>query len=155
MMSASPVPGIIFSVTGKTTILTFITSHIRYYQEEPDWHWWGLKKESHEILLKHRLRSFNTIYRISSSALQFLIEKHQEGWKGHHEELIPSLLYSHGFQIHDFGGTGSFVAAEDKKRFYLDSPPDKKGRLKKGTMRFRPVFSKPGSKRMKLYHPVK
>ncbi len=139
----------------QTSRADLLTCHIRKYREEPDWHWWGLRHPRKEIPLVDRYRSFNPIYRISSEALSFIDRMHQEQWTGHYEELLPTLLFHNGFQLQDIGGTGSFVNQGDKNRFYIDNPKDYKGRLKKGTMRFRPSFTKPGWRWNKLYHPVK
>lgn len=96
----------------------FLTSHIRNFTEEPDWYWWGLKHSREKIPIENRYRSFNTIYRMSNRSIALIDKKHQEGWVGHHEELLPTLLYHNGCSIRDFGGTGPFVRSEDKNRFY-------------------------------------
>ncbi len=132
-----------------------LTGHIREYASEPDWTWWGLEHPDETIPLEKRLRSFNPIYRLSNRAIAFIDEKHQENWRGHYEELLPTLLHHNGFSIRDFGGTGQFVHSEERSRFYIDAPDDREGLLKKGTMRWRPVFNRPGWRRNKLYHPVK
>lgn len=133
----------------------FLTSHIRWYNDEPDWVWWRLAHPEKEIPKEKRLRSFNTIYRISNKALSFIHQKHLEQWRGHEEELLPTLLYHHGFSLCDFGGSGPFVRPEDKNRFYIDAPAARNGALKKGTMRWRPVVKFPRWRKNTLYHPVK
>lgn len=132
-----------------------LTCHIRSYQVEPDWHWWGLKHPRLNIPSGQRLRSFNPIYRISSPALNYIEKCHREQWCGHYEELLPTLLHHGGYRLQDIGGTGAFVKPGDRNRFYIDSSGDRKGRLKEGTMRFRPPYKKTGWRRNKLYHPVK
>ncbi|ABA89533.2 hypothetical protein Pcar_2294 [Syntrophotalea carbinolica DSM 2380] len=132
-----------------------LTCHIRNYHEEPDWCWWKLRHPDKEIPLQQRYRSFNPIYRISANALDFIDRMHREQWTGHYEELVPTLLFHNGYQLQDIGGTGSFVKKGDRNRFYIDSPESRRGRLKKGTMRFRPSFTRPGWRWNKLYHPVK
>jgi len=47
------------------------------------------------------------------------------------------------------------VRPEDRNRCYIDAPPNSKGALTSGTMRYRPAFAKVGWRRGKLYHPVK
>jgi Protein of unknown function (DUF3405) len=134
----------------------FLTSHIRNFVAEPKWHWWQLEHPEKEIPLQDRFRSFNPIYRMSRQALKHIDLLHQEQWSGHYEVLLPTLLYHGGFNLRDFGGKGPFVKKGDKNRFYLDdNTMDQKGRLKKGTMRFRPCFPKTGWHWKKLYHPVK
>jgi hypothetical protein len=133
----------------------FITCHIRSYNEEPRWTWWGLRHPTLNVPPSERLRSFNPIYRISKPALMHIDRLHKEQWSGHYEELLATMLHRNGFLLQDIGGTGPFVRKGDKNRFYIDSAKDTKGRMKNGTMRFRPPFQKVGWRRNKLYHPVK
>ena len=132
-----------------------LTCHIRSYEDEPKWWWWGLNHPRHHIPLTRRYRSFNPVYRISGPALRYVDQMHRTDWSGHYEELLPTLLFHGGYRLQDFGGTGQFVNPQDRNRFYIDSTCDRKGRMKTGTMRFRPVFTKPGWRKNKLYHPVK
>jgi hypothetical protein len=139
-----------------------LTCHIRSYEEEPDWHWWGLKHPALGIKLKDRIRSFNTIYRVSKSAILHIHKMLLDGWIGHHEELIPTLLFHGGFRLEDMGGTGKFVSKGNKNLFYIDAPNEKNGslnnkngKLGKATMRWRPAWDCYGQLKDKLYHPVK
>ncbi|MBI4731211.1 MAG: hypothetical protein HY781_03625 [Chloroflexi bacterium] len=132
-----------------------IAAHIFHNKDEPDWPFWELTHPIHSIPLENRLRCFHPIYRISNAALSFIFSAQQDGWRGHSEVLLPTLLYQQGFSIADIGGTGEFVAPGLHNRFYTSSPPNRKGRLDSGTLRHRPVYTKPGRERNKLYHPVK
>lgn len=132
----------------------FLSSHIRWYAQEPGWSWWTHLEHAHTHIPKDKcLRSFNPVYRVSRNAVQYIDRMHQAGWAGHHEMLFPTLLHDRGLKIRDFGGTGNFVAPEDKNRFYIDSTGSD---LSDGTMRFRNphllVWNKPKNK---LIHPVK
>jgi hypothetical protein len=133
----------------------FLTCHIRCHKDEPNWRYWALQHPRQTIPVADRLRSFNTVYRLSKSALAFLDQSMKDGWCGHHEVLLPTLLYRNGFSIMDIGGNGSFTPKTMENMFYVDSGSDSRGTLAKGTMRFRPCFWKAGIKRNKLYHPVK
>lgn len=125
-----------------------LTCDIRSYIEKPNWSWWELKHPSKNIPLRKRYASFNPIYRISNRGLKLIDRLQREGWSGHHEVLLPTLLYNHGLRLRDFGGNGKFVKREDKNRFYLNNST-------KSTVRWRPPFKKIGTKDQKLYHPVK
>jgi hypothetical protein len=126
----------------------FISSHIRAFEEDPAWYWWeSLSHPQKTIPKEQRVRSFNPIYRISNQGLRYLHQCHLAGWRGHFEVLIPTLLQHKGFEISDFGGFGSFVAPENRNKFYIDGPA--------GTMRWRPPFSRIGQRKNKLYHPIK
>ena len=133
----------------------FISCHICSYNDEPFWGSWSLSHPEKSIPNNNKLRSFNPIYRISKQALSFLHQAMQDGWCGHFEVLIPTLLYNNGFQIMDFGGVGRFVSPDMMNKFYTSSPPNKHGLLIEGTMRFRPLFFAYGGQKNKLYHPVK
>ncbi len=132
-----------------------LACHLRRYSEEPAWRWWPLRHPRLRIPPPERLRSFSPIYRISNAALAHLDHRQREGWCGHTEVVMPTLLFQGGFQLRDFGGQGGFVRSEDRGRFYAEGPNHPRGYLRQGTMRWRPAFSEAGSSADKLYHPVK
>ena len=131
----------------------FFTCHIRRHACEPDWPWWAsISHPAEKIETDKLIRSFNPIYRISRDALKYIGDCHRDGWKGHHEVLLPTLL-SREFTIRDFGGGGEFVHVEDIGKFYRDSSGFK---LEDGSVRWRPshalICLQP---RNLLVHPVK
>jgi hypothetical protein len=132
-----------------------LTCRVRRYHEEPGWGKWHLEHPSLRIPVQECLRSFNPIMRLSRAALEHLDEMQRAGWRGHNETSLPTFLHRDGFGVRDFGGSGSFVRPPDRNRFYIDAPPNNKGSLSGGTMRYRPAFAKVGWRRGKLYHPVK
>jgi hypothetical protein len=140
-----------------------LTCHIRSHEKEPDWYWGGIKHHTQEIPLSESVRSFNTIYRMSKPAIDYIHKMHLDGWIGHHEELIPTLLLKGGFRLEDMGGTGEFVSKGNNNLFYIDTRNnDKSGSLNnenrpsdKATMRWRPAWKNYGQIKGKLYHPVK
>jgi hypothetical protein len=128
-----------------TSHADFVACHIRRYAEDPEWYWWPtLSNPAQEIPVNERLASFNPIYRISKRALEYLHQKHCEGWCGHNEVLIPTLLFHAGFRLQDIGGCGQFVVAGYQNRFYTTK-----------TFRHAPPFRRVGWGKNKLYHPVK
>lgn len=134
----------------------FISSHLRYLVEEPEWVWWDALWHPKEVIpIEKRVRSFNPIYRISNRALKFIHMSLCDGWCGHHEVVIATLLMQNGFHISDFGGDGKFVSEECRNRYYTSRGPNAIGALDLGTMRYRPVFTEPGPLLNKLYHPIK
>lgn len=129
----------------------FLSTHIKHYIEDPYWYWWEyLYGNMSQIGIYDRLRSFNPIYRISNEALSLIDKTLLAGSYGHHEVLIPTLLYSKNFSIEDFGGTGCFTPKSFINKIYIQ---DEYG----GTMRFRPSFRREDTflYKNKLYHPVK
>jgi hypothetical protein len=136
----------------------FLASHIRSHQEEPGFYFWNSIADPADATLPSRglIRAFCPVQRLSRRALQFLELKAQEGWIGHFEGLVPTLLERHGYALEDIGGDGRYVPRGFKNRFYT-SFTWTDGRLRHfGSMRFRPVFQFiRHARRNMLYHPVK
>jgi len=121
----------------------FISSHIETYNEAPHWYWWNtLVADGEEISVESRVRSFNPIYRLSNKALELINKSLLNGWSGHHEVLIPTLLYKNGYEIIDMGGTGSFVPNGSENRFYTNE-----------SMSDLPIEL--GNAKNRIYHPIK
>ena len=121
----------------------FLSSVIETKAENPNWYWWTSLKTGNAVIAEEKqMKSFNPIYRLSSQALACVDAHLRKGWMGHHEVLLPTLLYNKGFLLEDFGGEGSFVRQENKSKFYdLTS------------MRIAPVL--PDDRKNYLFHPVK
>ena len=132
-----------------------LTSYLRYYKEEPNWSHWYLNHPDLTIPESERIRSFNPLMRISKKALTYLHESLMDGWIGHLEVLIPTLLHQNGFEIEDFGGSGKFCRKENINRHYIPSKNNLRGDLDHGTMRYKPHPVYLGLSKNKLYHPVK
>lgn len=121
----------------------FLSSVIETKAENPNWYWWTSLKTGNEVIAEEKLlKSFNPIYRLSRQALACIDAHLRIGWMGHHEVLLPTLLYNKGFLLEDFGGEGSFVRLENKSKFYDDT-----------SMRIAPVL--PDDRKNYLFHPVK
>lgn len=134
----------------------FITSHIRRLRDEPYWCWWdSLSHPSKAIPRDQYVRSYNVIFRISKRALWYIHEAQKDGWRGHNEVSLPTLLLQGGFSITDFGGNGEFVPAGRVNAVYTSHG------LKNGmlcpfcTMRWRPSSPRPGILKNKIYHSIK
>jgi len=132
-----------------------ITSYLRYYKEEPRWPHWYLNHPELTIPESERIRSFNPVMRISNKALTYLHESFLDGWIGHLEVLIPTLLHKNGFELEDFGGSGKFCQNRNINKIYIGSENNEFGNLDHGTMRYRPHPIYLGLRKNKLYHPVK
>ena len=121
----------------------FLSSVIETKAENPNWYWWTSLKTGNEVIAEEKLlKSFNPIYRLSRQALACIDAYLIIGWMGHHEVLLPTLLYNEGFLLEDFGGEGTFVRPENKAKFYDDT-----------SMRIAPVL--PDDGKNYLFHPVK
>ena len=122
----------------------FLSSVIETKKENPNWFWWSYLKTSTENISEDKLlKSFNPIYRLSHQALACIDEHLRNGWMGHHEILLPTLLNYRGFQIEDFGGNGFYVVKEANRNKYYD----------KTSMGLNPLI--PDGRKNYLFHPVK
>jgi hypothetical protein len=131
----------------------FLTAHIRWHKDEPEWCWWNyLVHPSSSIAQEVKLRSFNPIYRLSNAAIMHIDAMHKAGWTGHHEILMPTLLYKDGFKLRDFGGKGEFVRSGDKEKFYIDSTSH---RLFDGTLCCWDRHQAYEKVKNKIFHPIK
>lgn len=121
----------------------FLSSVIETKAENPTWYWWTSLETGNEVIAEEKLlKSFNSIYRLSSQALVCIDAHLRIGWMGHYEVLLPTLLYNKGFLLEDFGGEGTFVCPENNAKFYDDT-----------SMRIAPVL--PDDRKNYLFHPVK
>jgi len=133
-----------------------ITSHIRFFSDEPTWLWWHTLQSNNKANInnmKEQLASFNPIYRISKRALVYLELKMQQGWKGHHETLMPTLLFDAGFTLLDFGGSGRF--SNEINNYYKVSICSLNDFEHYTTLRYRPLISIEEITDKLIYHPVK
>ena len=133
-----------------------ITSHIRRFSQEPVLYWWSsIQHPVKAIEHEKYLRSFNPIYRMSNRALEFMHTAQREGWRGIYEVTFPTLLHEAGFTLLDFGGDGEFTLPGLRNKFYSS------GSTRDGlpnpfcTMRWRPSRARAGTRKNKIYHPVK
>lgn len=135
----------------------FLSAHVCRHRPGCTWHWWGhLTHPSEYISLSERLRSFNPVFRISNRALSVIDSCHRDGWTGHHEVLLPTLLHANNCVIEDFGGRGEFVPPDRRDKFYHPNRLfHRKLDWATGTHRFIPPKAFMGIRRNTIHHPVK
>jgi hypothetical protein len=135
----------------------FLACHLRTQEEEPGWGFWStLESPSGQAMPAELIRAFCPIQRMSRRALELLEIKAMEGWGGHFECLVPTLLQNGGYSLADVGGDGRFVPEGFRNRFYTSFSWPDGSLLHFGSMRFRPSVVLPSPlARQKLYHPVK
>ena len=92
------------------------------YAFRPGWDNWKTLKSPRRIPEAGLVRALFPLYRLANAALKALHEAYCDGWSGHYEVTIPTILKSQGFTLEDFGGNGSYVAAGNHDRFYRNSP---------------------------------
>src|SRR5258706_15020719 len=74
------------------------------YGFRPKWGHWLTLQSPLPIPLESRTRATHSFFRISRRALEALHEGYCEGWSGHYEVAIPTLLKHGGFTVEDIGG---------------------------------------------------
>lgn len=124
------------------------------YEFRPDWNWWNSLKAPSAILdKKWFLRGFFPVLRLSKKAIDLLENSYRDGWRGHDEVTIPTILNYYGYTIEDIGGDGEFVKPDNRNRFYTNTPGSPG--LAPGTFVYHPYPCNYSDIPNMLYHPVK
>jgi Protein of unknown function (DUF3405) len=123
------------------------------YGFRPGWDNWKTLKAPKRIPEAGLVRALFPLYRLSNSALQALHLAYSEGWSGHYEVTIPTILKIRGRTLEDFGGSGRYVAPGNHNRFYRNSP-DIAG-LAPGTFTVAPNEISTAYPENLLWHPIK
>lgn len=97
----------------------FLASSVRGYHEEPHWTWWkSLEAPEGCDPLETAVAALLPLVRLSRAAAQAILHGIDEGWCGHPEALLPTLVRRAGLSIEDIGGSGSFTPPARKGRWY-------------------------------------
>lgn len=123
------------------------------YPFNPDWVNWRSLIAPAPLAPPAMIRAFIPIYRISRRGLIELDRAYRNGWGGHCEVTVPTILGQAGMRLEDIGGDGEFVAPGNVNRFYRNTPKTRDHFP--GSMTFRPVMTSPGAEPNLLWHPVK
>ena len=98
-----------------------LSSRIMTLAESPQWDWWYSLNSGRDTIRKEDFVSaFNPICRLSKRALQCVHESHLNGWRGHAEVVVSTILKYKGQSIKDIGGKGSFTPEGKENLFYKD-----------------------------------
>jgi len=119
----------------------FISTYIQYENVNPGWYWWNTLLTGNDRV-DTKIRSFNPVYRLSNFALHITDKALKNGWSGHHEVLLPTLIAHEGLKIVDMGDQGPFVEGKFTPFFYTAQ-----------TMSHLPV--EVSAEKNLLFHPVK
>lgn len=135
--------------------------HVRTRDEIPDWAWWTSIQSSYDPTRElPGVRAFTWAIRLSRRALELVARRCvEEGWTGHMEGLIPSLLNDSEMTVEDIGGRGPFTPKERRGLFYSSeyglSCPSRDGDFGLGSNRYGPPLLFYGMRKNRIYHPVK
>lgn len=102
-------------------VTDMLSTRIRKLEDAPQWEWWYSLNSGHDMVKREDLvSSFNPIYRLSQRALQCIHKSLLNGWRGHAEVVISTILKHYGLSIKDIGGTGRFTPNGKEDLFYKD-----------------------------------
>ena len=123
------------------------------YKFRPAWGHWPTLKSPEVIPMEERVRGLFPIYRLSHNALRIIDASYRNGWAGHYEVTIPTILAQAKMALEDIGGNGAFVCKGNKNRFYINSPQNQG--LAPGTFTVAPNVMPHTPRTNTLYHPIK
>jgi hypothetical protein len=127
------------------------------FERTPSWNLWQTAALHGEpVPTAQLIRGFYPVLRLSRHACTVLEDAMRQGWQGHFEVILASILNQRHCLIEDIGGDGAFVSPAHKGRFYSNTPQN--NNLYPGTFVWRiPEICSPHvlEKPAHLYHPVK
>lgn len=144
-------------VRGHDVSADLICCHLTTFNELPNWYWWPtLHVPVHAIHAKPPgsfvLKGYLPLYRISNRALQRVLASHREGWSGHSEALVPSILRYSGLRILDIN------TLSDEPLYTSGAIMQGEGPSTLSSMRWRPPIGASeiqAATTPSLFHPVK
>jgi hypothetical protein len=131
----------------------FLATTLFDYAFRPGWDNWGTLKSPRRIPEPQRVRALLALCRLSNAALQAIHQAYCEGWSGHYEVAIPTIVKTSGLALEDFGGSGRYVAPGNENRFYRNTP-EAPG-LAPGTFTVAPNLISDAYPANMLWHPIK
>lgn len=134
-----------------------LLSHLTSYDLDPGWSWWSSIRVPFEVLnnipkgdFKFFYKGFCPIYRITYQALAVIDIAYTEGWRGHFEGTLPTILMHKKLSIKDFNDFGDL---------YFKGPVGPgDGNPPFSSLRWRPEIQPNelnASVGLKIFHPVK
>ena len=96
-----------------------LATEVRTREEEPGWCWWtSLKSGQEAVPAVHGVAALLPLIRINRNSAEAILRGIGEGWTGHPEALVPTLVSRAGLKIEDIGGNSSFTPQDRKGRWY-------------------------------------
>lgn len=129
--------------------------------EDPHWMHWPWFEPPADVAPALQVRSFLPIARYSRCLLNRYHEAAKTGlWRGHSEAILPTLANTHGYRLHDLGGTSRWHE-QPSTPWYHNTPHHPY--LTPGTFVYRPPIHDcyyhenpfAFTERNQLYHPIK
>ena len=96
-----------------------LATQVRTREEDPEWQRWDSLCNRKEFTgFGMEVAALLPLLRLSRSAAEAILNGVEDGWTGHPEVLIPTLVNRAGLHIEDIGGAGSFTPPERIGRWY-------------------------------------
>ncbi len=93
------------------------------FARTPAWNWWQTATLNGAPVATDKLiRGFYPVLRLSKPACAILENAYRQGWQGHFEVLLATILQQHHCLIEDIGGNGDFGQPAHRNRFYSNTP---------------------------------
>jgi hypothetical protein len=93
----------------RETDSALLAAHIHRLQDWPDWYWWPSLTAPAGMILRNEqfLKAFMPVARFSRGALDSIEQAHRQGWLGHFEAVIPTVLLMEGLRLEDLNVRGT------------------------------------------------
>jgi len=92
---------------------------LRTHSDESTWFWWpSLKSPLGDNRKNQGVAALLCLARFSRRAAEEILRGIEEGWEGHPEAVVPTLVSLAGLKIEDIGGDGTFAPDDRKGRWY-------------------------------------
>ncbi|MEJ6022738.1 DUF3405 domain-containing protein [Ramlibacter sp. PS4R-6] len=137
----------------RETDAVLLAAHFHRFQDWPDWFWWPSLTPPADVQLprENMYKAFMAVVRFSRAALESVERAHRQGWLGHFEAIVPTILLMEGRRLEDLNV---------RKTCYVGAFQDPVALLPlQSTVRCRPYvslqeFAHRGQGPL-LFHPVK
>ncbi|HUR89409.1 MAG TPA: hypothetical protein VMZ74_10015, partial [Ramlibacter sp.] len=88
---------------------SLIAAHFHNWSEWPEWFWWpSLSTPAGAAVGPQNLyKAFMPVARFSQRALHDIEQAHRQGWMGHYEVIVPTVLLMNGHNLEDLNVRGA------------------------------------------------
>ena len=80
-----------------------LAAHFHKWADWPEWMWWPSITTPQQVKVPadSLYKAFMPVVRLSQRALQDVEQAHRQGWMGHFEALVPTVLLMNGHKLED------------------------------------------------------
>lgn len=97
----------------------FLATEVRRQSEDPGWTWWkSFKAPAGTVAPSDGVAALLSLIRFNRTSAEAVAEGIENGWNGHPEAVVPSIIHHAGLKIEDIGGGGSFTPQDRIHRWY-------------------------------------